>query len=60
MRDRIVARIRSNRLASLAVRLTSKHRGRLVDIRIYDDPSFARGFGATASGSQFGWICFGR
>lgn len=50
MRDRIVARIRTNRLASLVVRLTSHRRGRLVDIRVYDDPSFARGFGATSVG----------
>lgn len=50
MRDRIVARIRSNRLASLVVRLTSKRRGRLIDIRFYDDPRHCRGFGATSVG----------
>lgn len=50
MRDRIVARIRSNRISSLIVRLTSHRRGRLVDLRVYDDPSFNRGFGATSVG----------
>lgn len=50
MRDRIVARIRENRISSLVVRLTSHRLGRFVDIRVYDDPTYKRGFGATSVG----------
>ena len=50
MRNRIIARIRSDRLFSLVVRLANHRLGRMVDIRLYADPSFRPGFAATAIG----------
>lgn len=50
MRNRIVARIRSDRLSSLVVRLAGHRLGRVVDVRVYADPSFKPGFAATTVG----------
>ncbi|MFC3691074.1 hypothetical protein [Chenggangzhangella methanolivorans] len=50
MRDRIVAHLRKNDLSSLVVRLTTFRGRRCVDVRVYDDPVFEKGFAATSVG----------